>query len=146
MRKSKTEKGENVERPRCPAARVSERAPRGRRWRGVGAACRREGFPDATPGCEEHTYLYDQPSWTSLANDTGARILIFDQCMTQDSPTMAYQVGRKATAVMASELAWNAVVDVFTGMRCNHAAGSHVSLRGADARGNAVQREAARLI
>ena len=99
------------------------------------AACRREGFPDATPGCEEHAYLYDQPSWKSLAAMTNASITIYDQCRTQNSPADAFRVGRKATANMASEKVADIVKMEFGGLRCDHANGTHPPLRGADKHG-----------
>ena len=99
------------------------------------AACRRDGFPDATPGCEKHAYLYDQPSWVRLQKQTNASIMAYDQCRTQNSPADVYKVGRKATANMSSDDAGEVVAMEFGGLRCNHPAGTHKPLRGADERG-----------
>ena len=98
-------------------------------------ACRRAGFRDATPGCEQHAYMFDMPCWVNLTAAVETSLTTFDQCETLDDPQAAFNTGPKATAILSSEKLGRAIAKRFGHLRCTHAPGTHKPIRGATADG-----------
>jgi len=98
-------------------------------------ALRRTGSEDATPGCEQHVYMYDHPSWEALITEEGGSVTNFDQCSYLDDPVHALSSGPKATALLSFGGLIEHVKREFGKKRCAHKKGTHRALRGADDKG-----------
>ena len=92
--------------------------------------CRREGQPDATPGCEKHVSMFDHYAWVMLAQETNASLVLHDQCRFLDDEAHAVTTGPKATSLLASDVAAPHVQAVLGDKRCMHRHGTHRALRG----------------
>ena len=87
------------------------------------------------PGRETHAGMFDYPAFVRLINETGCRIMHFDQCMTRDEPPS--ETPEKKTALLYSANIETCVFKEFAPLMCSHAPCTHPSMLGLDEHGNA---------
>ena len=95
------------------------------------SACRRAGFPDATPGCESHVYMFDHPDWVKLFRDFGGGYAHFHQCMVAE--VEPWETARKATTLYSTARAHLRVQQHYADKTCTHTYLAHRRLVGVDA-------------
>lgn len=71
--------------------------------------------------------MYDHPAWQQVKERGGGEEIIWDQCMLAEEPEKA---ARKSSVWLATKAIAEPVKAYFSGMRCNHPAGTHIRLAG----------------
>lgn len=92
------------------------------------------------PGCERSVHMFDHPAWKLVAEVSGARETTWDQCRLAEDPSTC---ARKTSVWLASPPVLEPVVAYFSHLDCNHAAGTHLKLKGVDDKGEWTTRTSA---